>query len=129
MTYRKPESQHLSTGVPQTTKTRYVLVMRLLGLALITGAFAGVLAVNAQPVAKQIAPDAPVAPHWTAATAEQFPGCVGTGSFIPARIVVANRAGETQAMPYSEATIAKIDATWATGDAWDDLYTIGRCAR
>ena len=105
--------------------------MRFLGPALFTSASVGVLALNAHPVSSPTNPPAiPTAePHWTAAHAHEFPGCVGTGSFLPSRIVVVARRGEARTMPYTEATIARIDATWRTADVWDDLYTIGRCAR
>ena len=68
-------------------------------------------------------------PRWNGIYAKAFPGCVGHGSFIPARIVVVPREGDARTMPYDEASVARITATWSNEDPADDLYTVGRCAR
>lgn len=119
------------TGVPESVKARYRRVMRYLGLALFAALAAGAVTANVLPTSSQTQTQVAPAPqpHWTAAHAKAFPGCVGHGSFLPARIVVVAREGAAKALPYDDATIARIDATWATPSVWDDLYTIGRCAR
>lgn len=119
-----------SGRVTATAHSGYTTLMRSLGLALVTTAAVVALAANAQPTTSvQSAEIAVPAPHWNPAVARQFPHCVGTGSFLPGRIVVVSHDDPARTMPYNAATITQIKATWANDDAWDDLYTIGKCAR
>lgn len=130
MTRTRTDLTIRNSRVTTSTKAGYVLAMRCLGLALFAAVSTTAVVATQTAQAQTMTPAAPApAPHWTAAHAVQFPGCVATGSFVPARIVVVAREGAARTMPYTDATIARIDATWATDDAWDDLYTIGRCAR
>jgi hypothetical protein len=105
--------------------------MRWLALALFAALAAAAVTANVVPMSSQtqahVAP-APQ-PHWTAAHEKAFPGCVGTGSFLPARVVVVAREGAAKALPYNDTSVTRIRATWETPSFWDDLYTIGKCAR
>lgn len=137
--YRHTESRtlelsgltHRSGPVSRSAQAGYTALMRYLGLALFAAMAAMVVVANGQPAPAQTQADVVPAPtpHWSAVYAEAFPGCVGTGSFVPARIVVVAREGAAKVVRYNDATVARINATWATPDAWDDLYTIGRCKR
>lgn len=110
----------------------YTRRMRVLGYGLIvvTLAFVALLAATARP--SRTSGDIAIprsAPQWNGIYAKAFPACSGDGSFIPARIVVVPREGAAQTMRYSDATIARINASWDNEDPTDDLYTIGKCAR
>lgn len=72
-----------------------------------------------------------VDPSWGLAEREAFPACRSTEAAtgdIPARIVVKTRTGSAKVIPYNDATVAAIDATWDNVDGADDLFTIGTCS-
>ncbi len=105
--------------------------MRILGFALFLalGASAAV-AGNTAPSSLDVQKPLPATqPHWTAIHAKVFPGCVETGTFIPARIVVVPREGEARTTPYNEASVARIADSWNDYVPANDLYTIGRGPR
>jgi hypothetical protein len=110
--------------------------MRSLGLALVTAIAVVVLAGNDRPTSTNQSSDIEVPqqiPAWNGIYAATFPGCTASGTYIPARIVVVPRDsgtyGKARTLPYDEATVARINASWDNDTLGDDLFTIGKCAR
>lgn len=97
------------------------------------------LGVAAAAAVLAAAPDAPAsldmlpiphhaAPAWTPADAARFPRCAAHVDGIPARVIVTTLNGTAHALPYTDATVAAIDATWAEGTSpTGRVYTIGAC--
>lgn len=103
---------------------------KVLNLLLVV-AFAAFLIANTHKTITFGAPPAHIStePTWDIGDAQQFKGCTATGAkWIPRSVVVETRSGDVRkVLPFNDATVAHINATWNNEDGRDDLFTTGAC--
>lgn len=109
----------------------YTRIAGLIPAAMITAtvAFSAITA-NAYADLPQAPKPAEVKPTWATSHDAHLPGCINVDAkrdWIPRQIVTVDRKGVARLWPYTDETIATIDAGWDNETPADDEYTVGKC--